>query len=72
VRVAIIVSVWLLVTGGIGEEVLAGAPQRGLPALLLLQLAVTVLTALALWAEFDDDAPPAGRFRRRRSRWLVH
>jgi hypothetical protein len=70
--VAVIVSAWLLLTGGVGEEVLAGAPPGGLGRLLAFHLAASALTALALWVEFDDDASPAGRLRPRRARWLFH
>ena len=64
-KVSLIVSVWLLLTGAIGDAVLFADPGRPLVALLLFYFAVTTLTAVALWAEFGEDAPP----RRRRMRW---
>jgi len=64
-KVSVIVSIWLLLTGAIGDAVLGGYPQRPPIALLVLYFAVSALTAVALWAEFGEDAPP----RRRRMRW---
>jgi hypothetical protein len=64
-KVSVIVSIWLLLTGAIGDAVLGSDPQRPPIALLLFYFAVSALTAVALWAEFGEDAPP----RRRRMRW---
>jgi hypothetical protein len=65
-KASLIVSVWLLLTGAIGDAVLRGGdPQRPPALLLLFYLVVSTLTAVALWAEFGEDAPP----RRRRMRW---
>jgi hypothetical protein len=56
-RVSVIVSAWLLLTGGIGDAVLAG--DRSRVGLLALQLALSVLTALAIWVELEK--PPERR-----------
>ena len=71
-KVAVIVSLWLLLTGGVGAAVTAaGRAQRPAGPLLfhfLFYFGVNALTALAVWAEFGDDAPAAGASRRRRAR----
>lgn len=55
-RVSIVVSMWLVMTGGIGDAVLAGSGARW--PLLALELAVSALTAVALWVALDG--PPDG------------
>jgi hypothetical protein len=52
-RVSAIVTMWLLLTGGIGDAVLHAA---------------SVLTALALWVELARDDPPTRRWPPRRYR----
>jgi hypothetical protein len=64
-KVSLIVSVWLLLTGATGDAVLGGDPRRPPVLLLLFYFAVSALTAIALWADFGEDAPR----RRRRVRW---
>lgn len=67
-KLSVIVSVWLLLTGAIGDAVLGGSDPRRPPAFLLVfYFAVSALTAVALWVELgeDEDPPP----RRRRVRW---
>lgn len=68
-RATVIVSIWLLLTGSIGEELLSAGRSR--VWLFAFYLGISVLTALALWLQFreDDDAPRAGRTRRRRERF---
>lgn len=69
-RASVIVSLWLLLTGGIGDAVLRG--DRSPLWLLAFYFGTSLLTALALWVQFrDDDAPRAGMSRRRRER-LYH
>jgi len=66
-RASVIVSLWLLLTGGIGDAVLFGehSPIR----LLAFYFTISILTAVALWFQFrDDDALRAGMSRRRRER----
>jgi hypothetical protein len=66
-RATVIVSLWLLLTGGIGEDVLVA--DRSPLRLLGFYFIISVLTALALWMQFrEDDAPRAGMSRRRRDR----
>jgi len=56
-RVSIIVSIWLVLTAGIGDAVLSGGAPRW--PLLALELASSLLTVLALWIELDGEpAPP--------------
>jgi hypothetical protein len=57
-RASAIVTMWLLLLGSIRDALLAGgrSPSR----LLLLYLAVTALTAVALWVELADR-PATGR-----------
>ncbi len=67
-RATVIVSLWLLLTGGIGDAVLLG--DRSPVRLLAFYFAISLLTALALWLQFrDDDAPRAGSSRHRRERF---
>jgi hypothetical protein len=62
-RATVIVSLWLLLTGGIGDAVLQG--ERSPLGLLAFYFAISILTALALWLQFKGDAPRAGSRRRR-------
>jgi hypothetical protein len=64
-KASVIVSIWLLLTGAIGDALLSPDSPRPAVLLILFQGMVTALTAIALWAEFGEDAPP----RRRRMRW---
>jgi hypothetical protein len=64
-KVSLIVSVWLLLTGAIGDAVLFADPGSPPISVLLFYFAVSALTGIALWAHFGEDAPP----RRRRMRW---
>jgi hypothetical protein len=57
-RVSAIVSVWLLLTGGVGDAVLGSGAHPRL-GLLLFHFAASALTALALWVELARDDPPA-------------
>lgn len=66
-RASVIVSLWLLLTGGIGDAVLSG--ERSPLALLAFYFGISLLTALALWLQFKSDAPRAGASRRRRERF---
>ncbi|GEJ56415.1 hypothetical protein [Anaeromyxobacter diazotrophicus] len=69
-RASVIVSLWLLLTGGIGDAALTG--DRSPLWLLAFYFGISLLTAGALWLEYrDDDAPRAGLSRRRRER-LYH
>ncbi len=65
-RVSVIVSAWLLLTGGIGDAVLAGDRSRA--GLLVLYFAVSALTTLAVWVELEKPAAPRRRFQPRRRR----
>ncbi|HVI75974.1 MAG TPA: hypothetical protein VM683_13400 [Anaeromyxobacteraceae bacterium] len=66
-RATVIVSLWLLLTGGIGDAVLIA--DRSPLRLLGFYFIISVLTVLALWTQFrEDDAPRAGMSRRRRDR----
>jgi hypothetical protein len=60
-RVSVIVSVWLLLTGGVGDAVLS-ASERARIWVLLLHFIVSVLTAAAVWVELAREAPPARRW----------
>jgi hypothetical protein len=62
--VSIIVSMWLLLAGGVGDEVLRGGRPRWL--VLALGLTVNVLAALAVWVELAR--PPRPRRLPRRYR----
>jgi len=62
-RSSVIVSVWLLLTGALGDELLAG--DRPVLRLLVIYGFVTALTAFALWIELADDGPRTGARRRR-------
>ncbi len=62
-RSSVIVSVWLLLTGALGDELLAGG--RLVPRLLAIYAFVTALTAFALWIELADDGRRVGARRRR-------
>jgi hypothetical protein len=66
-RATVIVSLWLLLTGGIGDAVLQGDRS---PFLLLSFYGTTsAMTAVALWLQFrDEGAPSSGLSRRRRNR----
>jgi hypothetical protein len=67
-RATVIVSLWLLLMGGIGDAVLAA--DRSPLRLLAFYLTISVLTSLTLWMQFrEEDAPRARRFRRRRERF---
>ena len=63
-RASVIVSLWLLLTGGIGSAVLSGehSPLR----LLVFYFAISILTAVALWLQLKEEAPHAEDDRRRR------
>jgi hypothetical protein len=68
-RTTVIVSLWLLLSGGIGDRVLAAGRSLSPVRLLFFYFAVTTLTALALWLQLEnDEAPrrnlPPGRHRR--------
>jgi hypothetical protein len=65
-RSSVILTLWLLFTGGIGDELLGAgrSPLRLLPVYAF----VSALTAFALWLELREDAPRAGP-RRRRARF---
>jgi hypothetical protein len=60
-RSIVIVSLWILLVDGIGEAARAAtvSPLR----LLAFYYAISAATALALWVNFRDDAPPAGEER---------
>ncbi len=66
-RATVIVSLWLLLTGGIGDAILQS--ERSPLGLLAFYFVISILTALALWLQFKGDAPRAGRGRRRRERF---
>ncbi len=61
-RASVIVALWLLLTGNVGDAVLAppdamgGVPGRSPVALLVFYAAITALTVVALWAEFAGGA----------------
>jgi hypothetical protein len=63
-RASVIVSLWLLLIGGIGSAVLSGehSPLR----LLVSYFAISILTAVALWLQFKEEASHAEDARRRR------
>jgi len=63
-RASVVVSLWLLLTGSIGSAVLSG--ERSPLGLLLFYFAISILTAIALWLQFKEDAPHAEDPRRRR------
>jgi hypothetical protein len=60
-RVSAIVTMWLLLTGGVGDAVLQGGGGSRL-ALLLFHGAASALTALALWVELAREDRPARRW----------
>ncbi|MFL5274365.1 MAG: hypothetical protein ACJ79E_20070 [Anaeromyxobacteraceae bacterium] len=57
-------SLWLLLSGGIADRVLAAAARS--PAapvrLLLFYLIVTALTVVALWVQLENDEAPGRSF----------
>jgi hypothetical protein len=58
-RASVIVSVWLLLTGNIGDLVRAEGDGSSPLRLLLFYAAITALMVLGLWVQFngdDDDA----------------
>ena len=63
-RASVIVTLWLVLTGSIGSAVLSGehAPLR----LLVFYFTISILTAVALWLQFKEEAPHAEEPRRRR------
>jgi hypothetical protein len=71
-RTLMIVSLWLLLCGGIADRALASA--AGSPAaplrLLLFYLIVTALTVVALWVQLEDDEAPGRSFPPGRRRQL--
>lgn len=55
-RISIVVSMWLVMTGGIGDAVLSAGRARW--PLLALELAVSALTVVALWVSLDGAPTP--------------
>ena len=67
-----IVSLWLLLSGGIADRVLpAAARSPAAPVrLLLFYLIVTALTVVALWVQLENDEAPGRSFPPGRRRQL--